>query len=147
MQQEKHNYQSKSKFWVISVGRTCLSVALVLPTIGTGERLLKVVEDGQITLDCNAQGSPQPKVNWYFGSRLLERDGDGRYLIPKANASMSGKYSCEATNVVGSATTDFYLEVLVKPRVKPYEKVVRALEGDKARLECKFEGNPEPSVR
>lgn len=117
------------------------------PKIGGAERLLSVIEGSNLNLDCDAQGTPQPKVTWYFGSQLLQRDGSNRYQLTNANASMSGKYSCKATNEAGTATADFYLEVLIKPKIKPYEKVVRALEGKQTRLECKFEGNPEPSVK
>jgi hypothetical protein len=52
-----------------------------------------------------------------------------------------------AENIAGSATLDLFVQVMIKPRIKPYEKVVRVQEGSKTRLECKFEGNPEPSVK
>jgi hemicentin len=100
-----------------------------------------------LTLDCNAQGSPLPKIAWYFGSNLLQRDAGNRFLLANASAAQSGKYSCEATNSAGAVSADFYVEVMIKPRIRSYEKVVNAVEGEKAKLECKFEGNPEPTVK
>lgn len=148
MRRDDRIWPSKLMSWVrfLLLKYTFIEI-LVPPTIGPGERLLKVVENGTLTLDCNSQGQPQPNVKWYFGSQPLNSSGTNKHMLEKANASMSGKYSCEATNSIGSVTADFYVEVLIKPRIKPYEKMVRVLEGNQTRLECKFEGNPEPTVR
>ncbi|KAI6240753.1 EGF-like domain-containing protein [Aphelenchoides fujianensis] len=120
---------------------------LVPPKIEAGERVLKVVEGSQLTLDCRASGAPDPEVTWHFGSRLLSVDNQGHFVIKRANVSQSGVYRCEAKNAAATVSADFHVEVLVKPRIRTYEKVVRSLEGEPTRLECKFEGNPEPTVK
>ncbi|KAI6172894.1 EGF-like domain-containing protein [Aphelenchoides besseyi] len=133
-----------------SAGKAQLSIrvdVLVPPKIEAGDRVLKVIEGAELTLDCQAKGTPEPKVVWYFGSKVLSSDNQGHYTIRNAQASHSGRYTCEAQNAADTVSADFHVEVLVKPRIRPYDKVVRVLERESTHLECKFEGNPEPTVK
>ncbi|KAI6230584.1 hypothetical protein M3Y99_01047200 [Aphelenchoides fujianensis] len=102
---------------------------LVPPKIEAGERVLKVVEGSQLTLDCRASGAPDPEVTWHFGSRLLSADNQGHFVIKRANVSQSGVYRCEATNAAATVSADFHVEVLVKPRIRTYEKVTKRADG------------------
>ena len=54
---------------------------------------------------------------------------------------------CEARNDVGKTSAEFSVEVLSRPKAGNYSATVRVVEGASAKLECKVEGNPEPSIR
>ena len=68
------------------------------------------------------------------------------YVITKVKAEDMGTYTCTATNLAGSITTNTSLTVLERPRfVKVMtNKTVRL--GETAVLECQATGAPRPSL-
>ena len=84
---------------------------------------VSVVQDGEVTLECNVTGKPLPRVTW-------ERDGQpvgaepglrlqnqGQSLhVERAQAAHTGRYSCVAENVAGRAKRQFVLSVLGEDR-------------------------------
>lgn len=119
----------------------CFSVP---PTILAGERILNVIENRSLTIECLADGTPEPVLRWYKDGRLLAmdasdgngRNGNGhhhrhrhhprrhghsyqitgnRLVIPQAQLSDAGRYTCEAESAgAGSASVDFAVDVYGK---------------------------------
>ncbi|XP_072145451.1 hemicentin-2-like [Dermacentor andersoni] len=109
-----------------------------------------------VTLACPASGSPAPELSWFHdGVPLLESDPKllffqgGRLLtLRPALPSSAGIYTCEAVNVVGRASLDYILEVLVPPSIptRNLETRLKVVEGAMATLRCPAQGKPAPTI-
>ena len=117
----------------------------------------KTVQGGtSVSLKCSATGVPKPDISWQKDSgsdfpaareRRLRVDPESNtYVITKVKAEDMGTYTCTATNLAGSITTNTSLTVLERPRfVKVMtNKTVRL--GETAVLECQATGAPRPSL-
>ena len=117
----------------------------------------KTVQGGTaVSLKCSATGVPKPDISWQKDSgsdfpaareRRLRVDPESNtYVITKVKAEDMGTYTCTATNLAGSITTNTSLTVLERPRfVKVMtNKTVRL--GETAVLECQATGAPRPSL-
>ncbi|KAM5259263.1 hemicentin-2 isoform 1-T1 [Hipposideros larvatus] len=107
----------------------------------------------EVTLDCEAQGSPPPLVTWIKDSRPVLPVSDRHHLLPsgslrlaQAQAGDSGLYKCTASNPAGSASRHYILGVQVPPQVQPGPRVLKALAGEALDLNCVAEGTPEPRL-
>ena len=65
-------------------------------------------EGGNTNLYCTVRGNPPPRIEWRFkgrkflsGSKYLIKD-DGELIIKRLNYIDAGKYTCVATNILGS---------------------------------------------
>lgn len=120
---------------------------LVIPVIEDGERVIQVKESNDLNIDCTSSGIPPPTIAWKRDGHLLEGVEGARLSIPSANISHAGRYTCIATNEAGRATADFAVDVFSKPRFKETNTDIKVLDGERARLECKAEGHPTPTIR
>ncbi|KAK0404394.1 hypothetical protein QR680_017436 [Steinernema hermaphroditum] len=119
---------------------------LVPPKIDEGERVLKVKENGSVTLECIASGVPPPTVLWRRDGRVLA--SEPRLELREVETKDAGRYTCEARNEADWSQADFAVDVLVKPRFRgALRHEVRVVEGDRATLECRADGKPTPTVR
>ncbi|XP_032334547.1 hemicentin-2 isoform X3 [Camelus ferus] len=107
----------------------------------------------EVTLDCEAQGTPPPLVTWTKDSRPVPPITDRRHLLPsgslrlaQAQVSDSGLYECTASNPAGSAVQYYILGVQVPPQVQPGPRALKVLAGDALDLNCVAEGTPEPRL-
>uniref|UniRef100_A0A8C0DZX9 Hemicentin-2 n=1 Tax=Balaenoptera musculus TaxID=9771 RepID=A0A8C0DZX9_BALMU len=107
----------------------------------------------EVTLDCEAQGSPPPLVTWAKDSLPVPPVTDRHRLLPsgslhlaQAQVSDSGLYECTASNPAGSAAQYYILRVQVPPQVQQGPRVLKALVGEALDLNCVAEGNPEPQL-
>ncbi|XP_012862831.2 hemicentin-2 [Echinops telfairi] len=105
----------------------------------------------EVTLDCEAQGSPTPLVTWTKDSHRMPLVPDRHSLLPsgslrlaQAQVSDSGRYQCTASNPAGFASRRYVLSVQVPPQVQPGPSVLKVLAGEALDLNCMAEGNPEP---
>ncbi|XP_012495163.1 PREDICTED: hemicentin-2 [Propithecus coquereli] len=105
----------------------------------------------EVTLDCEAQGSPAPLVTWMKDSRpvppVTSRKGllpSGSLRLAQAQAGDSGHYECTASNPAGSTSRHYVLRVEVPPQVQPGPRVLKVLAGEALDLNCVAEGHPEP---
>ena len=117
----------------------------------------KTVTGGNsVTLKCSATGVPQPDISWQKDSgsdfpaareRRMHVDPDtDTYVITNVKAEDMGVYTCSATNLAGSITTNISINVLEIPRfVKPMLNKTVSL-GDTAVLQCQSSGAPRPSL-
>ena len=76
------------------------------------------VEGVSVELECNATGTPVPKMSWkrgfgeIRGQRHLSKDGRSLTLrVKNPSVADTGMYACEALNYVGKAVRSLLLEV------------------------------------
>ncbi|ELV11784.1 Hemicentin-2 [Tupaia chinensis] len=107
----------------------------------------------EVTLNCEAQGSPPPLVTWTKDSHPVSPITDRHGLLPTGSLRLaqvqvgdSGSYECMASNPAGSASRHYVLRVQVPPQVQPGPRVLRVLAGEALDLNCVAEGNPEPQL-
>ncbi|XP_012784766.2 hemicentin-2 [Ochotona princeps] len=113
-----------------------------------------VVRTGEeVTLDCEAQGSPPPLVTWTKDSHpvlpITDRHGllpSGSLRLVQTQAGDSGHYECTASNPAGSASRRYILGVQVPPQVQPGPRLLKVLAGEALDLNCMAEGQPEPRL-
>ena len=119
---------------------------LVPPKITDGDRVLKAVEGNVLVLECPASGIPPPEITWHKNGVKLNTSGNS-LTLSNLTVSDATKYTCEARNEAGSTSADYVVDVFVKPKIREYQKEIRVIEGEKARLECKADGNPVPTIQ
>ncbi|XP_035116320.2 hemicentin-2 isoform X8 [Callithrix jacchus] len=107
----------------------------------------------EVTLDCEAQGSPPPLVTWMKDSHPLPPTTNRHGLLPSGSLHLAqvqvddtGHYECTASNPAGSASRHYVLGVQVPPQVQPGPRVLKVLVGEALDLNCVAEGNPEPQL-
>uniref|UniRef100_A0A0N4ZRH8 protein-tyrosine-phosphatase n=1 Tax=Parastrongyloides trichosuri TaxID=131310 RepID=A0A0N4ZRH8_PARTI len=109
-----------------------------------------------ISLHCNVTGNPEPEIVWKFNGNTISSSVEGirlslkntRLDIPRLSHDNVGEYSCHASNSVGSAEKDIWVDVLVPPLIDrdiadpnpriPTEKNLT--------LTCLVEGKPDPEI-
>ncbi|XP_059193550.1 hemicentin-1 [Centropristis striata] len=127
----------------------------VPPTLlGSGDvRTLTVPVNGHLTLECLADSDPPPNIEWYKNEAKLQLGGriqrlaGGQYLeIQDVRSEDSGQYSCVVTNMAGSNSLFFTVEILLPPVIKESSSVVTAHVGQDAVLPCEVEGDSSTTV-
>ncbi|XP_067398294.1 hemicentin-2 [Emydura macquarii macquarii] len=131
----------------------------VLPVIkGSGEapEKISVAKAAEITLECEATGTPLPTVTWLKdgqpvanGEALLLKDQGRKLHIQRAQVTHAGRYTCLAANAVGQVEWKFDLAVHVPPEVVRGAGSVTNLTvslHDALTLICEVSGIPPPAV-
>lgn len=77
-----------------------------------------VTQGSEVSLECQAEGIPEPAVTWLKDGRALGSDRDvavlagGRVLrLERARVTHTGRYVCVATNAAGLADSKYDLSV------------------------------------
>uniref|UniRef100_A0A8C4IV11 Hemicentin-2 n=1 Tax=Dicentrarchus labrax TaxID=13489 RepID=A0A8C4IV11_DICLA len=127
----------------------------VPPTlVGSGDvRTLTVPVNGHLTLECLADSDPAPNIEWFKDEAKLQLGGriqrlaGGQYLeIQEVRPEDSGQYSCVVTNMAGSTSLFFTVEILLPPVIKEGSSVVTAHISQDAVLPCEVEGDTSTTV-
>ncbi|XP_064793489.1 hemicentin-1-like [Oncorhynchus masou masou] len=116
-------------------------------------RLLSVPVKGHLTMECQADLDPAPDIEWYkddvrlqLGGRI-QRLAGGQYLeIQNVRPQDSGQYSCVVTNMAGSTSLFFTVEILLPPVIRESSSEVTAHIRQDAVLPCEVEGETSPRV-
>eukprot|EP00116_Pleurobrachia_bachei_P000258 sb/3460520/ len=115
-----------------------------------------VLEKGkQFILPCTATGIPEPTITWYKNQIEVSKErskviplATGGLLIPSAELSHQGMYSCVATNTRGeriSTAAVIFVKESLEFTETPDTKIT-VPEGQELRLPCKADGYPEPEL-
>nr|XP_045732354.1 hemicentin-1 [Mirounga angustirostris] len=129
----------------------------VPPTIkssGLSERA--IVKHKPITLQCIANGIPNPSITWLKDGQPvntargnLKIQSSGRVLqIAKALMEDAGRYTCVATNAAGETQQHLQLHVHEPPSLEDAGKMLNetVVVNNPIQLECKAAGNPFPVI-
>ncbi|XP_044123231.1 hemicentin-1 isoform X1 [Neovison vison] len=129
----------------------------VPPTIkssGLSERA--IVKYKPITLQCIANGIPNPSITWLKDGQPintaqgnLKIQSSGRVLqIAKALMEDAGRYTCVATNAAGETQQHLQLHVHEPPSLEDAGKILNetVVLNNPIQLECKAAGNPLPAI-
>ncbi|XP_010811862.2 hemicentin-1 isoform X2 [Bos taurus] len=129
----------------------------VPPTIkssGLSERA--VLKYKPITLQCIANGIPNPSITWLKDGQPvntaqgnLKIQSSGRLLqIAKALMEDAGRYTCVATNAAGETQQHIQLHVHEPPSLDDAGKMLNetVVVNSPVQLECKAAGTPSPAI-
>uniref|UniRef100_A0A8C1LEB7 Hemicentin 2 n=1 Tax=Cyprinus carpio TaxID=7962 RepID=A0A8C1LEB7_CYPCA len=116
-------------------------------------RTVSVPAKGHLTLECQTDSDPPPEIEWYrddvklqLGGRIQSIAG-GQYLeIQDVRTQDSGQYSCVVTNIAGSTSLFFTVEILLPPVIREGSSLIVAHVNQDAVLPCEVEGGPSSSV-
>ena len=75
-----------------------------------------ITEGDNLTLTCQASGTPPPTVSWIKVSSGQRTNGNVLDFI-HINRRQAGKYKCEASNVCGNASEAAAIDVQCKLRL------------------------------
>ncbi|XP_035212204.1 muscle M-line assembly protein unc-89-like isoform X2 [Stegodyphus dumicola] len=123
----------------------------------------EVAEGVKFTFECEVDGEPMPRVQWFKDGILVENNPDYqtsmergicKLTIEETFSEDTAKFVCKATNPLGVAETQSYLSVkesrpqneLIPPHFvqEPLDTVVS--EREPLVMECQVFGNPLPLV-
>ena len=136
-----------------------LNVQQIKPTLKSD--LLKDIvaqADEPVTLSIQASGT-KPQVKWYKDGEeivktveeeydMIEEEETYTLLLKRPQPKDSGEYQAVITNDVGQVKSKkIKVQIQKAPQLKKKpQAVVSVKEGEPARFECEFEGNPSPKV-
>nr|XP_048286978.1 hemicentin-1 isoform X1 [Myodes glareolus] len=129
----------------------------VPPAIKDKEHLTNVsVLVNQLTsLYCEVEGTPSPVISWYKDdiqvteSSTVQIVNNGKTLkLFKVSAEDTGKYSCKALNIAGTAQKYFSVNVLVPPSIigASFPNDVSVVLNHNITLQCHVRGTPFPAI-
>ncbi|XP_078352640.1 hemicentin-1-like isoform X3 [Oculina patagonica] len=119
------------------------------------ETQTKTEGDGDVTLSCDASGSPGPTISWTRSGSPVDTSNSSRIrfsedrkqlTIVDVNKTDSGEYRCVARNKLGNATSSATLNVQYEPEITVHPQAKTKTEGDNVTLSCNATGNPVPTI-
>ncbi|XP_075903122.1 hemicentin-1 [Nelusetta ayraudi] len=135
----------------VAVGKTKL-VLQVPPVLNVPRVEYTVVLGQPVSLECEADGQPQPEVTWHKERRPVVSSAhtrafaNGTLAIASTQRSDAGLYTCTAKNLAGRASHDIRLVIQVPPMISPVQTELSVIQGFQALLPCVAQGSPEPRV-
>ncbi|KAG6444572.1 hypothetical protein O3G_MSEX003431 [Manduca sexta] len=146
-----HHPSYPSPYYRDSYTMLDVTYAPAVSIVGADASSLANLEEGSsaLTLECRADGNPNPYVWWTRNGQVFGTNGPKLILAPVAR-NHSGIYGCQARNSVGTSdSVKIEIDVKYPPRVTWVgpDTVVEANLFSQVTLECKAEGNPPPSYQ
>uniref|UniRef100_G1PQB8 Hemicentin 2 n=1 Tax=Myotis lucifugus TaxID=59463 RepID=G1PQB8_MYOLU len=119
----------------------------VPPQVQPGPRVLKVLAGEAVDLNCAAEGTPEPRLNWSKDGEALRGGGpEGSVHFAAIRTSDAGMYRCEAANSAGVDAWELELRVLEPPHWGADETggLLERVAGENASLPCPARVKPRP---
>lgn len=99
----------------------CLPTFIKKPMQST----VRAAINGNVTLTCNPEGAPKPRIQWYQNSFAINNDfrhrilDNGNLVISQLTKADEGNYTCEASNRLGKTIGFTYLFIVDGTRIDP----------------------------
>lgn len=123
--------EDKQDFFINILGKKLKALFFLLiiffveePKIDNSNAINEIqINAGEVaTLYCPATGSPKPQILWFYDSKRVDLNntqyrllnGGQQLQINFASSNNTGRYTCIATNIVGSTDLDMFLNVISK---------------------------------
>lgn len=115
--------------------------------------------DKDVAFVLKADGYPEPKIKWFIDEveiteerKEFSRTRDpvaGTYslVLKEIRSDLSGKYTVQLSNELGSVKSSAVLSVQYPPKLEEALKETRVEEGKSATLKVKCSGLPEPTAK
>ncbi|CAB3251608.1 unnamed protein product [Arctia plantaginis] len=123
------------------------------PVIEKPVEKIRAVKGTDVQLTCRTlRGTPKPSIQWHFQHKTkslkeLEEINEA-LLLKNVSVDDEGKYTCNASNIVGSQSYTIDVIVEYPPSIKEDGiKIIETKDGDEVILPCKVDGSPTPTVR
>ncbi|NXD37078.1 TITIN protein, partial [Copsychus sechellarum] len=131
------------------------------PTFTQPLQSVVALEGSAATFEAHISGFPVPEVSWYRDGQVLSAatlpgvqisfsDGRARLVIPTVTEANSGRYTVQATNGSGQATSTAELLVTAgtaPPNFSQRLQSMTARQGSQVRLDVRVTGIPTPVVK
>ncbi|XP_017860663.1 PREDICTED: muscle M-line assembly protein unc-89 [Drosophila arizonae] len=121
-------------------------------------------EGERFVFECEVTGTPEPSVEWFKDGISIQSNADYktsfdkgicRLVIEETFAADTARFSCRASNLVGTCDTNATLTVrenaaelqLVPPRILRFLESGKATEGTAFQFSCVVSGVPLPTVQ
>ncbi|XP_071430396.1 hemicentin-2 [Pithys albifrons albifrons] len=125
----------------------------VPPTIADDLTDVIVTRLSPVVLTCYTSGVPPPTVSWSKEGAQLGSRGGGYRVLPKgaleirqALPAHTGRYTCTARSVAGTARKHLWLTVHEPPALKALPSMVMVMVNTSTVLSCEATGVPRPEV-
>uniref|UniRef100_A0A7M4F8R3 Ig-like domain-containing protein n=1 Tax=Crocodylus porosus TaxID=8502 RepID=A0A7M4F8R3_CROPO len=136
-------------------------MATKAPTFTQPLQSVVALEGSAATFEAHISGFPVPEVSWYRDGQVLSAatlpgvqisfsDGRAKVVIPAVTAAYSGRYTVQATNGSGQATSTAELLVTAEtapPNFSQRLQSTTARQGSQVRLDVRVTGIPTPVVK
>ncbi|XP_068685519.1 uncharacterized protein [Montipora foliosa] len=101
-----------------------------------------IIEGGNLTIICEATGSPPLIVSWVKTSDGVRINGT-KLVFTYVNRTEAGEYRCEASNLCGDASGSVELDVLFKPEMlQLFASEAIVCNGSSITFNCSAYSNP-----
>ncbi|NWW99578.1 TITIN protein, partial [Caloenas nicobarica] len=131
------------------------------PTFTQPLQSVVALEGSAATFEAHISGFPVPEVSWYRDGQVLSAatlpgvqisfsDGRAKLVIPAVTEANSGRYTVQATNGSGQATSTAELLVTAgtaPPNFSQRLQSMTARQGSQVRLDVRVTGIPTPVVK
>ncbi|KAL2081693.1 hypothetical protein ACEWY4_023546 [Coilia grayii] len=111
------------------------------------------------SLECRAQGLPEPHITWVLPDRVVLQTvstseqrvmllPNGTLQVRQINYPDRGIYKCIASNVAGADTLSVRLHIAALPPMiqQPHHENFTLLEGQPVYINCSAKGAPQPAI-
>ncbi|XP_012986619.1 myelin-associated glycoprotein isoform X2 [Esox lucius] len=108
----------------------------------------EVMEGTSVTLHCEVDSNPPPRISWLFGEEELLWDtaSNVSLSLDDVRPAQEGIYTCVGDNGYGAMNTSMYLAVSYPPREPVVNGSLTVLEGSSVSLHCSTQGGPAPTL-
>ncbi|CAG9782229.1 unnamed protein product [Diatraea saccharalis] len=109
---------------------------------------MDVIKGNDWYFDCAADASPRAKTKWLFNKKPMVFEDRDRLKILNVGEKHAGNYQCIVTNIHGTISNTYVLNVLVPPIISEFDLFeVQLKENSDAALECNAKGLPVPDIK